>query len=170
MEGSRKRGILLRLCLLLFSLGAYVALSNHVVADNPGKGDDNPVCSSACSLDRICGSSSVPCVVNVKRTNYSASATPKIPDAKGNASFCVKVGTTIVWQSSSKNTGFILDFGQTTPFGSQKTITGGSKKPVSVVVDKEGCFKYTVSACKEAALSGMCESGNAELVVTSGGG
>jgi hypothetical protein len=77
----------------------------------------------------------------------------------------VKAGTTITWQSSSKSTGFILDFGDSSPFESQTTITGGSKRPASVVAEKPGCFKFSVSACREAAVSGMCESGSAELVV-----
>lgn len=163
MVVSRICYILCCLSLLLFLLGGYVA------ARNQEKNDENPPCSSVCSSTPKCGSSSVPCVVNVKRTGTSASATPKIADAKGNAPFCVTVGTTITWQSSSKNTGFILDFGEETPFGSQKTITGGSKRPISVVVKKKGCFKYTVSACREGAVSGMCESGSAEILVAAGG-
>ena len=123
---------------------------------------------SVCHANTTCGSNTSPCVVNVKKGGHIASATPSIPNAKGNAPFCVKAGTTITWQSSSKSTGFILDFGQNSPFESQTTITGGSKRPVSVVAKKPGCFKFSVSACREAAVSGMCTSGSAELVVISG--
>ena len=163
MKSSGNRHVLSGLCLALSLLGGYVA------ADNRQKNDTNPVCSSVCSLDRFCGSRSAQCIVNVKRTSNSASVTPKIAETRGNAPFCVRVGTTIVWQSSSKNTGFVLHFDQTTPFGSQKTITGGSQRPVSVVADKEGCFNFSVSACREGAVSGMCGSGDAQIVVTSGG-
>jgi len=163
VEISTNYHILCRSCLLL------VLLSGYVAADNQEKTDGTSACSSGCSIKTTCGSSSIPCVVNVKRTSNSASATPRITDAKGNAQFCVKVGTTVIWESGSKNTGFILDFGQSTPFGSQTTITGGSKRPVSVVAKKEGCFKYTVSACREGAVSQMCESDSAQILVAAGG-
>lgn len=137
------------------------------------KDDKDLNCSAAnpqsiCHAGTTCGSSTTPCVINVRRGSYTASATPNIPDAKANRPFCVKAGTTITWQSGSKSTGFILDFGQNSPFESQSTITGGSKKSVSLVAKKPGCYKFSVSACREAAVSGMCTSGNAELVVTVG--
>jgi len=167
MSLTRKLSISCSALLVLFLFGAKFAAQGQ-------KGDKNSICSAAnpqslCNADTICGSSSTPCVINVKRGSYSASATPKIPGAKGNTPFCVKSGTTIMWQTSSKSTGFILDFGQITPFESQTTITGGSKRPVSLVAKNPGCFKFSVSACREAAVSGMCESGNAEMVVIEDG-
>jgi hypothetical protein len=77
----------------------------------------------------------------------------------------VRAGTTITWQSGSKNSGFIVDFGENTPFESQATITGGSKRPVSLVAKKPGCFRFSINACREAAVKGMCTSGSGELVV-----
>jgi hypothetical protein len=61
-----------------------------------------------------------------------------------------------------------LDFGENTPFESQTTITGGSKRTVSLVAKKPGCFRFSINACREAAVSGMCESGSAEFVVVAG--
>jgi hypothetical protein len=161
----------LRTCLISYSLLLVPLLvAGHFAAGGEKQGDKDSICSAAtpqsiCDARTTCGSRSTPCVVNVKRGSHSASATPSIPEAKGNARFCVKAGTTITWQSSSKSTGFMLDFGDSSPFESQTTITGGSKRSASVVAQKPGCFKFSVSACREAAVSGMCESGSAELVV-----
>ena len=164
MNSAWKLSISSSLLLVPLLFGGYFA------ANGARGGDKNSVCSAAnpqsvCNARTTCGSRSTPCVVNVKRGSHSPSATPSIPEAKGNVRFCVKAGTTITWQSSSKSTGFILDFGDSSPFESQTTITGGSKRSASVVAQKPGCFKFSVSACREAAISGMCESGSAELVV-----
>lgn len=165
MNTARKLSISCTLLLVPLLLGGYFAAKGGARED-----DKNSVCSAAnpqsvCKARTTCGSHSTSCVVNVKRGSHSASATPSIPEAKANAPFCVKAGTTITWQSSSKSTGFILEFGENTPFESKTTITGGSKSPVSVVAKRPGCFRFSVSACREAAVSGMCESGSAELVV-----
>ena len=167
MNTARQLSIPCGLLLIPLLFGGYLAARGE-------KNDDkNSICSAAnpqsiCNAHTTCGSHSTPCVVNVKRGGYGASATPSIPEAKGNGPFCVKAGTTITWQTSSKSTGFILDFGENTPFESQTTITGGSKRAVSLVAKKPGCFRFSINACREAAVSGMCESGSAELVVTAG--
>src|ERR1700743_122327 len=62
--------------------------------------DPNP--ASICTTSNTCGSSSEPCSVDVKRTANSASATPSIQAAKGNSTFCVKSGTTVIWKSDTK--------------------------------------------------------------------
>jgi hypothetical protein len=141
--------------------------------NNKNNNSNKYVCSesnpgSMCNASTTCGSSSNPCTVNVKRNgSNSASATPSIPDAKGNGPFCVKVGTTVTWQSASKNTGFVLDFGPSSPFDvPDGTIIGGSDRPISVVAKKLGCYKYSVGACISGTIYGMCGSSNAELVVT----
>src|SRR6516165_2668127 len=91
----------------------------------------NPNPASLCSAGNTCGSASAPCSVDVKRTSYSSTATPSIPGAKGNSLFCVKTGTTVTWMSSSKNTGFLIDFGASSPFDPPGTVMGGSAKSVS---------------------------------------
>jgi plastocyanin len=146
------------------------------LAANTQKGKNNKyICSetnpgSMCTAATTCGSVSSACVVNVKRSgSTSATSTPAIPNAKGNAPFCVKVGTTVTWQSSSKNAGFVLDFGPSSPFETPNTpgtIIGGADRPVSVVAKKPGCYKYSVGACVSGSIYGMCGSSTAEIVVT----
>src|SRR5271154_630977 len=140
-------------------------------ADN--KNSNKYVCSesnpgSICNASTTCGSTTSACNVDVKRrSSNSASATPNIPNAKEGASFCVKVGTTVTWQSSSKNTGFVLDFGPSSPFDTPDgAIMGGADRPISVVAKRPGCYKYSVGACVSGSIYGMCGSANTELVVT----
>ena len=84
---------------------------------------------------------------DIKRTGGdSASATPNVWNAKSNAPFCVSAGTTITFKSTSKDTGFVLDFGSSAPFDSGAAITGGADRPVSVVAKKPGCYTYSVGA------------------------
>ena len=94
-----------------------------------------------------------------------ATATPGFPKAKGNSLFCVKEGTTVTFQSSSKGTGFIVDFGPSSPFDPPDAIIGGAQKPVQVVAKRPGCFKYSAGACYSGATYGMCGSGAAEAIV-----
>jgi len=124
--------------------------------------ESNP--ASLCTAANTCGSASEPCSVDVKRTANSASATPSIQGAKGNSTFCVKAGTTVIWKSDTKHQGFIVDMGPTTPFSSDDII-GGSEKSVSVVAKTPGCYKYSVGACLSGAIYGMCANSTAELVV-----
>jgi hypothetical protein len=127
-----------------------------------------PGFAAQCNADNTCGSPSTPCIVNVRRTGYSASATPSIPNAKDNATFCVTTGTTVTWHSSAKNTGFLVDFGPSSPFDPPDTITGGSKKAVSVKAVRTGCFRYAFQATKSSAIKGMSEASRAELIVLGG--
>jgi hypothetical protein len=155
------------LVLFLVTLAAGYLPAKELRSDN-----DKYLCSetnpgSMCNASTTCGSTSTACMADVKRTSDSASVTPSIPDAKANAPFCVKVGTTVTWQSSSKKTGFVLDFGASSPFDTPDgVIMGGSDRPVSVVAKRPGCFKYSVGACVAGAIYGMCDSKTAEIVVT----
>jgi hypothetical protein len=90
--------------------------------------ESNP--QSLCNASNTCGSFFKPCSVDVKRGDYGSSSTPDIPNAKGNGTFCVNTGTTIVWKSTQKNTGFVVDFGPSSPFGSEDVIIGGGKPSV----------------------------------------
>ena len=119
---------------------------------------------SSCSAANMCGSASQPCTVDVKRTNYGASATPGFPGSKGNATFCVKTGTTVVWKSDSKHVGFIVDMGPASPFNLDDII-GGSDKSVTVTANKPGCYRYSVGACVSGAIYGMCGNSNAQIIV-----
>jgi hypothetical protein len=138
-----------------------------VVAQKKGKYacvEPNP--AQLCNAGNTCGSGGEPCVVDVKRTSYGASATAGIQKSKGNALFCVPVGSTVTWKSTAKDTGFIVDVGPTSPFDPPGAIIGGSSKDVPVVAKREGCFKYSVGACKSGAIYGMCKDSYAEVIVT----
>ena len=125
-----------------------------------------PSPAQMCTTANTCGSASSPCTVDVKRTSDSASATPSIPNAKGNDLFCVKVGTTVKWISSEKENGFVVDVGPSSPFDPAGAIIGGSDRTVSVVAKRPGCFKYSAGACRSGAIYGMCDTASAELIVT----
>ena len=117
-----------------------------------------------CTDQNTCSSSS--CSVDVKRTANAASATPSIPNAKGNSLFCVKAGTTVEWKSTGKDIGFLVDFGPTSPFDPPGAIIGGTDRTVSVMAKKPGCYKYSAGACRSGAIYGMCGQTNVQLIIT----
>jgi hypothetical protein len=121
--------------------------------------------ASICNASNTCGSPSQPCSVDVKRTEGAASATPDIPGAKGNSTFCVKTGTSVTWKSDTKHQGFIVDMGPTSPFDPPDDIVGGSARPVTVKAKNPGCYKFSAGACLSGAIYGMCGNGTAELVI-----
>ena len=162
-----QRGFTIHCALLLLPV---LLMASFTTAQDKKKDTGKGACSQAnpaslCNAENTCGSASAPCTVNVKRTSYSSSATPSIPKAKGNDVFCVKTGTTVTWQSTAKNTGFLIDLGASSPFDPPGTITGGSKKSVPVVAKTPGCFKYNFSASNSKATYGMSKAAQAELIV-----
>lgn len=146
-----------------------LALFGNATAQSKDSKDacSEPNPAQMCTAANTCGSASTPCTVDVKRTADAASATPSIPNAKGNSLFCVKVGTTVKWITTDKGTGFVVDPGPSSPFDPAETIMGGSTRPVSVVAKRTGCFKYSAGACKSGAIYGMCGNSDTELIVTS---
>jgi hypothetical protein len=155
---------------ILFILLLLLVLPRNISLTANGPQGKKYVCSepnpeTMCSAATTCGSASTPCTVDVKRTANSASVTPGIAGAKSNRPFCVKVGTTVSWSSSQKNTGFVLDFGPTSPFD-QGTIIGGSDRSVSAVAKNPGCHKFSAGACVSGSIYGMCGSADTEIVVT----
>jgi hypothetical protein len=149
-------------------LSSVIALTTVAMADKKGGGkyacsESNP--ASLCDAENTCGSAANPCTVDVKRTANSASATAGITKPKSNGLFCVKQGTSVVWKSTQKNTGFVIDFGPASPFEPQDAIIGGSNRDVSVAAKEPGCYKYSVGACVSGTAYGMCGSSNAEAVV-----
>ena len=163
--------------LILCFSGLLLALSlvSFLVASAQNKRSNKYVCAetnpaSICAALSHCGSNSDPCVVDLKRKGgTSATVTPAIPNSKSNTPFCVKVGTTVRWQSSAENTGFILDFGPSSPFDATAAIIGGSDRPISVVAKRPGCYKFSLGACIAGTIYGMCGSTDSEIVVTSAG-
>jgi hypothetical protein len=127
-----------------------------------------PTPASQCNQSNTCGSASTPCSMDVKRTSYSASATPSIAGAKANSLVCVKKGTKVTWQSSSKNTGFLVDFGASSPFDPPDPIVGGSKKSVEVQAATPGCYVYAFQASDSTGIYGMSKASQAELIILGG--
>lgn len=125
--------------------------------------EPNP--ESLCTAANTCGSPTQPCSVDVKRTANAASATPDVPKAKGNQTFCVKVDTSVIWHSDTKHQGFVVDFGPNEPFDPPGDIIGGSDKAVTVRAKTPGCYRFSAGACRSGAVYGMCGNGNAEMVV-----
>ena len=119
-----------RLLPILFCLLIFPVVMTGYLDGKEKKKPKNDVCSastpeSICNAANTCGSTASACEVDIKRSGGdSASATPNIPGAKTNAPFCVKTGTTITFKSTSKDTGFVLDFGTCSPFdsGDRKSV------------------------------------------------
>lgn len=130
----------------------------------------NPHPEQLCTAANTCGSSSSPCVLDVKRTGggSDASVIPNIPNFDKDSVVCIKTGTSVTWQGSSKNTGFVVDFGASSPFDPSGTIIGGSDRPITVATKKAGCFKYAVGACTPGTIYGMCGNSDLELIVVGG--
>jgi plastocyanin len=154
------RGILLAVLLAMLTNEETARAQSKAIKHACSEPDPPALCNAA----NTCGSASAPCSVDVKRTANAASVTPSIPGAKGNSTFCVKVGTTVVWKSETKHQGFVVDMGPKTPFDVDDII-GGSDRSVTVVAKRPGCYKFTAGACLSGAIYGMCGNDTAELIV-----
>jgi hypothetical protein len=152
--------------LVVISLITLLVLVGQAMAQKKGKyACSEPKPETLCNADNTCGSASNPCTVNVNKDGGSASATASITNPKKNALFCVKSGTKVVWHSSNKNTGFVIDFGPQSPFDPNDTIIGGGKNDQTVQAQRPGCFKYSVGACYSGATYGMCGNSQTEAIV-----
>jgi len=158
---------------VLFCLFALpLLLTGFLVGKDTNKKIKNDVCSasnpaSICVAANTCGSASSPCSIDIRRSGGSyATATPSIPDAKSNKAFCIKVGTTVTFMSSSKRTGFVIDFGKTDPFDHDGTIIGGADRPITVTAKNPGCYTYSVGACTAGTVYGMCGNADTQLIIS----
>jgi plastocyanin len=155
-------------CLVVLPL----VLTSFIVGKDTQKKIKGDVCSnsntaSICSAANTCGSASSPCSIDIRRSGgTSATATPNIPDAKSNKAFCIKVGTTVTFTSSSKNTGFVVDFGSKDPFDHEGAIMGGADRPITVTAKHPGCYTYSVGACTAGTVYGMCGNTDTQLVIS----
>jgi len=147
-------------------------LTSFIIGKDTKKKIKGDVCSasnpaSICATANTCGSASSPCSINIKRSGgTNATATPSIPDAKSNKAFCIKAGTTVTFMSSSKNTGFVIDFGSTDPFDHEGAIIGGADRPITVTAKHPGCYTYSVGACIAGTVYGMCGNSVTQLIVS----
>jgi hypothetical protein len=154
-------------CLFILPL----LLSSLNISQETKKKVKNDVCSasnpaSICSEANTCGSASSPCTIDIRRSGSTyATAKPSIPDAKSKA-FCIKVGTTVTFSTSSKNTGFVIDFGKENPFDHEGSIIGGADRPITVTAKHPGCYTYSIGACTPGAVYGMCGNADTQLIIS----
>src|SRR5450755_3239559 len=123
--GSSIISLLLPGILLLLATTAQAQKKSKYVCD-----EAQP--ASMCTAANTCGSATAPCKVDITKAGDSSNVKPGIPGAKNNQFFCVKAGTTVVWMTSNKNTGFMVSFGTDSPFTPDDPIMGGGSKQVTV--------------------------------------
>jgi plastocyanin len=155
-------------CLFVLSL----LPAGFIIGQDTKKKVKNDVCTSSnpasiCAEPSTCGSASSPCTIDIRRSgsNY-ATAKPSIPDAKANKAFCIKVGTTVTFSTSSKNTGFVIDFGKDNPFDHEGSIIGGADRPITVTAKHPGCYTYSIGACTPGTVYGMCGTATTQLIIS----
>jgi hypothetical protein len=146
--------------------------TSFIMSQETKKKVKNDVCSasnpaSICAEANTCGSVSSPCTIDIRRSGNSyATAKPSIPDAKTNKAFCIKVGTTVTFSTSSKRIGFIIDFGKDNPFDHEGSISGGADRPITVTAKHPGCYTYSVGACTAGTVHGMCGNAETQLIIS----
>jgi hypothetical protein len=129
----------------------------------------NPHPEQLCTAANTCGSTSSPCVLEIRRTGggYDASVTPNIQGfPKEPGPICIAPGTSVTWKGEGKNTGIMINFASSSPFDPPGLIMGGSDRPVTVQTKNPGCYKYTVGACNPGSIYGMCGNSDFDLIVT----
>lgn len=126
---------------------------------------DEPKPEDMCNAANTCGSASSVCTLDVRKSGNGSTVKPSVPNAKNNQFFCIKAGTTVVWMTSSKNTGFMISFGTDSPFDPDNPIVGGGSKSVTVKAQNPGCYKYDAGAFYSGAVYGMSSGSKPELVI-----
>ncbi len=155
--GQRYQALLSVLCIVLLASTAAVAKSKYVC--------DEPNPASLCTAANTCGSASAPCTVDVTKSGNSSNVKPGVPNAKNNQFFCIRKGTSTVWMTSNKNTGFMVSFGTDSPFDPDDPIIGGANKQINVKANTPGCYKYDAGAFYSGATYGMSGGSKPELVI-----
>src|SRR5271166_5272110 len=103
MRNQRKLGtLLIAICIVVLASGLAQAKSKYVC--------DEADPASLCTAANTCGSASAPCTIDINKSGNSSNVKPGIPNAKNNQFFCIKAGTSVVWMTSNKNTGFMISF------------------------------------------------------------
>ena len=148
----------LLLCIVLGSISGNAQKKSRYACDEPQP-------DSMCSAANTCGSATSPCEVDITRSVSSSNVRPSIPNARNNQLFCVKAGTTVVWTSSKKNTGFTVAFGTNSPFEPDTPIVGGSSKKVVTRAATPGCYKYDAGSFTSGTIYGMSSGSKPELII-----
>ena len=151
-------GSFLLLCIVLSSAWSEAQKKSRYACDEPQP-------DSMCSAANTCGSATSPCTVDITRSLSSSNVRPSIPNARNNQLFCVKTGTTVVWTSSKKNTGFTVAFGTDSPFEPNTPIMGGSSKKVVTRAATPGCYKYDAGSFTSGTIYGMSSGSKPELII-----
>ena len=84
--------------------------------------------------------------------------------ASNPASICAEANT--CGSASSKNTGFVIDFGKDNPFDHEGSIIGGADRPITVTAKHPGCYTYSVGACTPGTVYGMCGNADTQLIIS----
>ena len=144
----------------------FIALAAGVTAQAKSKyACDEPDPASLCTAANTCGSASAPCTIDVTKAGNSSNVRPGIPNARNNQFFCIKKGTTVVWMTSNRNTGFMISFGTDSPFDPDDPIIGGANRQITVKANIPGCYKYDAGAFYSGATYGMGGGSKPELVI-----
>src|SRR3974377_156151 len=154
---SKLSTVLILICIVLLACACAQAKSKYVC--------DEAQPDSMCTAANTCGSASAPCTIDITKAGESSNVKPGIPNAKNNQFFCIKKGTTVVWMTANKNTGFMISFGTDSPFDPDDPIVGGANKQVTVKAATPGCFKYDAGAFFSGATYGMSGGSKPELVI-----
>jgi len=158
MKIDRQHKVMLAVvCMVLFAGVVAQAKSKYVC------NEAQP--ASMCTAANTCGSASAPCTIDITKAGNSSNVKPGVANAKNNQLFCVKKGTTVVWMTSNKNTGFMISFGTDSPFDPDDPIVGGANKQVTVKANTPGCYKYDAGAFYSGATYGMSGGAKPELVI-----
>lgn len=153
----RSYSVAIATTILLLS-GTFSQAKSKYVCDEPKPED-------MCNAANTCGSGASVCTIDVRRSGDGSNVKPSVPNAKNNQFFCIKAGTTVVWMSSSKNTGFMISFGADSPFDPDNPILGGGSKPITVKAQNPGCYKYNAGAFTSGTVYGMSGGSMPELVI-----
>jgi|SRR6516165_8999134 len=126
---------------------------------------DEPKPESLCNAANTCGSATSPCTIDVTKSGSSANVRPGIPNARNNQLFCIRKGTTVVWMTSNRNTGFMISFGTDSPFDPDDPIIGGANRQITVKANTPGCYKFDAGAFFSGAIFGMSGGTRPELII-----
>ena len=150
--------------ILLLAVGSLAAAEKKKPKKNDFCAQPNP--QSLCTAENTCGPAG--CTLDVTRTASSSSLKPTTPGAKSDKPICIAAGTKVEWESTEKETGFVVDQSAGTPFDPAGAIIGGTTKSVPTVASKEGCYTVSYGACKTGAIYGMCKESSATIIITKG--
>jgi len=155
MRTQKQLATIIVSCIVLLACGLAQAKSKYAC--------DEPDLASLCNAANTCGTASNPCTVNINKSGSSSTVKPSVPNA--NQFFCIKKGTTVIWMTSNKNTGFMVSFGTDSPFEPDDPIIGGANKPITVKANTPGCYKYDAGGFYPGATYGMSGGSKPELVI-----